>query len=106
MQFGPFGLPELLVILAIALVVFGPKRLPELSRSLGRAIAEFRRGATDLRRNLEDEVHELDREVRARPAQPADHDAGAQPATGAIPEGTRPAGGESGQGGPGVGDPS
>lgn len=64
MQIGPFGLPELLVIMAIALVIFGPRRLPELSRSLGRALAEFRKGSDDLRRSLEREIHQVDREVR------------------------------------------
>ena len=39
---GPIGLPELLLIAAVALVVFGPARLPELGRSLGRAMREFR----------------------------------------------------------------
>jgi len=64
MQIGPFGLPELLAILAIALIIFGPRRLPELSRSLGRALGEFRRGSMDLRRSLEDEVRSLDGEIR------------------------------------------
>jgi len=64
MQIGPFGLPELLAILAIALIIFGPRKLPELSRSLGKALGEFRRGSMDLRRSLEDEVRSLDGEVR------------------------------------------
>lgn len=45
---------ELLVILAVALIVFGPTRLPELARSLGRAMGEFRRASTDLRQQLND----------------------------------------------------
>ena len=39
---GNIGLPEILVVLVIALIIFGPKRLPELGRSLGRGIREFR----------------------------------------------------------------
>jgi len=45
---------ELLVILAIALLVMGPKRLPDLARSLGRGLSEFRRASTDLRREFMD----------------------------------------------------
>lgn len=44
LQFSSIGLPELLVILMIALLLFGTKRLPELGSSLGRAISEFKRG--------------------------------------------------------------
>ena len=64
MQIGPFGLPELLAILAIALIIFGPRKLPELSRTLGRALGEFRKGSVDLRRSLEEEVRNLDGEIR------------------------------------------
>jgi TatA/E family protein of Tat protein translocase len=46
------GFQELLVILVIALLVFGPKRLPELARSLGRGLAEFRRASSELRDQL------------------------------------------------------
>ena len=49
---------ELLVILAVALVVFGPTRLPELARSLGRAMNEFRRASTDLRQTFREAVEE------------------------------------------------
>lgn len=46
------GLPELLIILGVALIVLGPQRLPELARSIGKAIAELRRTSDDLRRNV------------------------------------------------------
>ena len=64
-MFG-IGTTELLVILAIALVVLGPKRLPELARSLGRGMAEFRRASTDMRREFLDVAEEA--RIDPRPA--------------------------------------
>jgi len=49
-------MPELLVILTIALLVFGPRKLPELGRSLGKAIAEFKRATNELRETVEREI--------------------------------------------------
>lgn len=62
-MFG-LGFAEILVILVVALLVFGPDRLPELARSLGRGLAEFRRASTDLRRS----VMESNEEPRPGPA--------------------------------------
>ena len=53
---GSIGMPELIVIFVIALVVFGPRRLPELGRALGRTIAEFKRATSELQSTLEREV--------------------------------------------------
>jgi sec-independent protein translocase protein TatB len=51
-MFG-IGMPEMLLILAIALIVIGPKKLPDLAKSLGRAFAEFKRATTELKDSLE-----------------------------------------------------
>ncbi len=59
---GNIGFPELLVIFVVALLVFGPKRLPDLGRSLGRGLAEFRRASTDLKRSIEREIENVDLE--------------------------------------------
>jgi len=63
-MFG-IGMTELIVIFAIGLIVLGPKRLPELARSLGRGIAEFRRASMDLRK----EFMEASDEARIAPPQ-------------------------------------
>jgi len=68
--FGSIGMPELIVIFVIALVVFGPRRLPELGRSLGKTMAEFKRATTELQQTLEREV-ELDAQQQKRPEVPA-----------------------------------
>jgi sec-independent protein translocase protein TatB len=59
-MFG-IGMPELLLILALALIVLGPKKLPELAKALGKGLAEFRRATEDLKsefRQMEREVEE------------------------------------------------
>ncbi len=55
-MFGSLGMPELLFILVLALLIFGPKRLPEIGRTLGRTLGEFRRATSDLKRTLETEM--------------------------------------------------
>ena len=60
---GPLGFTEILFILLIALLLFGPKKLPELGRLVGRGLAEFRRASTDLRATIEDEIQALERET-------------------------------------------
>jgi len=49
-------MPELILIFLVALLVFGPRKLPELGRSLGRGLAEFRKASEDLKRTIEDEI--------------------------------------------------
>ena len=86
-MFG-IGLPELIVILVVALLVFGPAKLPELARSLGRGLAEFRRASSDLRQSLDEATREEPaQEESPRIAPPASGDA---PAAAAAPETAAP----------------
>jgi TatA/E family protein of Tat protein translocase len=55
-MFGPLGGPELVLILVLALIVFGPRRLPEIGKSMGRLLHEFRKASHDFQRTIEDEV--------------------------------------------------
>ena len=73
-MFGPIGMPELIIILTIALIIFGPRKLPELGRSLGKSLGEFKRASNELRNTLDEEIRiEEQREQRPaaeRPAEP------------------------------------
>lgn len=55
-MFGSLGMPELVIIFVIALIVFGPRKLPELGKSLGKSLAEFKRASNELRNSLEEEI--------------------------------------------------
>ncbi len=55
-MFGSLGFPELLLILAVALIVFGPRKLPEIGRTLGKALGEFKKATDDLKTTIEREV--------------------------------------------------
>ena len=55
---GSIGFPELLVIFVIALIVFGPRRLPEIGKALGQGINEFKRASKDLQNRLEEEIEQ------------------------------------------------
>jgi TatA/E family protein of Tat protein translocase len=83
-MFG-IGMTELIVILAIALVVLGPKKLPEIARSLGRGLAEFRRASSEMRREFLDVTDESRPMTPAAPAPPAEG-AAAPPAVAAAPK--------------------
>lgn len=50
------GFPELILILVIALLIFGPKKLPEIGKSIGRAIAELKRASNELKETIEEEI--------------------------------------------------
>ena len=59
---GPVGVQELVVIFLVALVLFGPKKLPELGKTIGKAITEFRRAQSELKSTLEGHMRELEKE--------------------------------------------
>ena len=73
---GPIGMPELIIIMVIALVIFGPRKLPELGRSLGKSLGEFKRASNELRNTLEEEIRVEEHRERVEPtkvqATPAD----------------------------------
>lgn len=79
-MFGSIGIYELLIIFTIALLVFGPRKLPELGKSLGKTLQEFRRATNELKHTLDEEV--ALEEQKVKPATPAP--APALPASAAL----------------------
>ena len=76
-MFGSIGVPELILIFVVALLLFGPKQLPNIGRTLGRALGEFRRASNDFKRTIEEEVaatdiRDVERDLRAAAASPAE----------------------------------
>lgn len=69
-MFG-IGMPELLLILAVALIVLGPKRLPEIARTLGKGLAEFRRTTNELK----EEWHHVEEDLERASAETPTDDA-------------------------------
>lgn len=70
-MFGSLGMPELIVIFVIALIIFGPRKLPELGRSLGKGIAEFKRSSNDLRATLDQEIRFEEQQAERKAAAPS-----------------------------------
>ncbi len=70
-MFGSIGMPELIIILVIALIIFGPRKLPELGKSLGKSINEFKRASADLQNTLEQEIKLEEQKERVTPPPPA-----------------------------------
>jgi sec-independent protein translocase protein TatA len=65
---GSIGMPELIIIFVIALIIFGPRKLPELGRSLGKSLAEFKRASNELRSTLEEEIRVEEQKAKVEPA--------------------------------------
>jgi len=63
---GMLSIPHLMIIFVVALVVFGPEKLPELARNLGKMMAEFRRATGDLRNTFDGHMRDLERETEQR----------------------------------------
>jgi TatA/E family protein of Tat protein translocase len=62
-------MPELIIIFVIALIIFGPRKLPELGRSLGKSLAEFKRASNELKHTLDEEIR-MEEQQRARAEAP------------------------------------
>jgi TatA/E family protein of Tat protein translocase len=75
---GPIGFPELVIIFVVALVIFGPRKLPDLGRSLGKSLAEFKRASSELRSTLDEEIRTEERRtaLTSPPAPPVSTDPG------------------------------
>ncbi len=65
-MFGSIGMPELIIIFTVALIVFGPRKLPELGRSLGKSLQEFKRASNELKHTLDEEISLEDRQRSAQ----------------------------------------
>jgi len=69
-MFGSIGMPELIIIMVIALIIFGPRKLPELGRSLGRSLSEFKRASNELKNTLDEEIRVEDERSAERQVPP------------------------------------
>ena len=93
-MFGSIGMPELIIILTLALIIFGPRKLPELGRSLGKSLGEFKRASNELRNTLDEEIRLEEERTSAQraaaPPPPPAADADAEPSDPAAPGYTVP----------------
>ena len=61
---GNLGMPELMLIVVLALLLFGPKKLPEIGKQVGKALGEFKRASNDLKRTIEDEMEKASSAIK------------------------------------------
>jgi TatA/E family protein of Tat protein translocase len=61
---GPLGIPEIIAIFIVALVVFGPKKLPELGKSLGKGLREFNKAKNELKATWDEQLREAERQLK------------------------------------------
>ncbi len=82
---GNLGMPELILILALALLLFGPQKLPEIGKQVGKALGEFKRTSNDLKRTIEDEMDRATKETPSGEPPPSPAPTGTAPAAGTPP---------------------
>ncbi len=86
---GNIGMPELILILVLALLLFGPQKLPEIGKQVGKALGEFKRTSNELKRTIEDEMDRATKEPPAGeppPSPPPSGVAAASPPAADTPE--------------------
>src|SRR5262252_8741290 len=86
------SIPHMIVIFVVVLVVFGPQKLPELARGLGKLMAEFRKASMDFRSAFEQEMHDIDRQAREAEWRKSQAATPAAPAVPSSPEPGDPSG--------------
>ncbi len=86
-----FGMPELIIILVIALIVFGPQKLPDLARSLGKGLAELRRATDDFKNSIEEEARmQEEKEAQAKEEEARKEAEGKEGDNHEAPDGPKP----------------
>jgi TatA/E family protein of Tat protein translocase len=93
---GNIGMPELIIIFVIALIIFGPRKLPELGRSLGKSLNEFKRASNELKNTLDEEIRveesrSAERQTAPEPPRPQTVPEPPRPETTAEPARPQPA---------------
>src|ERR1700740_2707784 len=92
-MFGSLGIPELILIFIVALLVFGPKRLPEIGKTLGKALGEFKKASDELKNTIEREVRadELKQLTTMPSITPIEHVSRSEPAAQTVTVESKPA---------------
>src|SRR5262245_26990480 len=87
---GSIGMPELIIIFVIALIIFGPRKLPELGRSLGKSLSEFKKASNELKSTLEEEIRLEETRANLEAQKTAQSSAAQTPAPDAVPHAEEP----------------